>query len=347
MLIDIFSRRYEGVALDITDYSVTPKLLMQAYRILAEDAYPTYTGGKVNEKNKAFWQSLHDQLSRELGIAELWQHYLSYATKWNGNDVSQTYEYLPAERCKKWLFDRTKLYDERFLKEGLSLIELGFRRYEGEIAAMNNAPLDDQWDNFLANRPRGGVRLPGNREDGVLFVRKGRTDRFHLAVEELNARFRQAGLTLHYHNCFIQKSSDELSQAEIENPFWNLVSEERWRNVDLDMKEALDRRDSGGRDPAFYAARALESTIKIISDLKEFATGKEKGAHNFIDQLGSKKNALIEKWEADSLKAFFTSVRNPLGHGAGSAEMPKLSSEQTDWAIEFSMSWIKSLIRRL
>ena len=32
------------------------------------------------------------------------------------------------------------------------------------------------------------------------------------------------------------------------------------------MKEALDHRDTGQRDAAFYAARALESTIKIISD---------------------------------------------------------------------------------
>ena len=113
------------------------------------------------------------------------------------------------------------------------------------------------------------------------------------------------------------------------------------------MKEALDLRDSDGRDPAFYAARALESTIKIISDRKGWTHGKEKGAHNYIDNLASKANAFIAPWEGASLKEFFTHVRNPFGHGAGSAQMPALSRPQTEWAIEFSMSWVKNLIRRL
>jgi hypothetical protein len=44
---------------------------------------------------------------------------------------------------------------------------------------------------------------------------------------------------------------------------------------------------------------------------------------------------------------FVTKVRNPLGHGPGNELMPALNPQQTDWAIETSMSWIKSLIRRL
>ena len=64
-------------------------------------------------------------------------------------------------------------------------------------------------------------------------------------------------------------------------------------NVDHDMKEALDLRGSDGRDPAFYAARALESTIKIISDQKNWTHGKENGAHNYIDNLATKTNAFI------------------------------------------------------
>jgi hypothetical protein len=142
-------------------------------------------------------------------------------------------------------------------------------------------------------------------------------------------------------------STDDLVQKQVETPFWQLLSDPLWANVDTDMKEALDRRDADGRDPAFYAARALESTIKIVSDRKGWTHGGEKGAHNYIDNLASKKNAFITPWEGTSLKEFFTHVRNPFGHGAGSAEMPSLSRQQTEWAIEFSMSWIKNLIRRL
>lgn len=113
------------------------------------------------------------------------------------------------------------------------------------------------------------------------------------------------------------------------------------------MKEALDLRDSDGRDPTFYAARALESTIKIVSQDKNWTRGNEKGVHNYIDNLGAKTNAFVTYWECYILKEFFTNVRNPFGHGPGSDVMPSLSQPQTEWAIEFSMIWIKNLIRRL
>jgi len=56
---------------------------------------------------------------------------------------------------------------------------------------------------------------------------------------------------------------------------------------------------------------------------------------------------LIEVWEMEALKHFFTKVRNPFGHGPGAAPMPSLTDHQTNWAIENSMIWIKSLIRRM
>jgi hypothetical protein len=87
---------------------------------------------------------------------------------------------------------------------------------------------------------------------------------FQSAVDEFNTRFLQARCNLNYHNGFIQRSNDALSEQQVEKPFWALVADPQWKNVDLDM-EALDQHDSGARDPAFYAARALESTIKIVS----------------------------------------------------------------------------------
>ena len=169
---------------------------------------------------------------------------------------------------------------------------------------------------------------------------------YQSAVQELNERLRQARVRLHYHNGFIQQTDDALSVDQIEAPFWSVVSGGRWANVDTDMKEALDQRDDGGRDPAWYAARALESAIKIISGAKGWTHGGEKGAHNFIDNLASKKAGFVARWEADLLKMLFTEVRNPFGHGPGEAPMPELSPEQTSWAIETAMSWVKMLVRR-
>ena len=144
-------------------------------------------------------------------------------------------------------------------------------------------------------------------------VNRELNERYDSAVEEFNTRARQARYPLHYHNGFIQITNDELLNSEIEQPFWDVVSDPIWKNVDTDMKEALDRRDTDQRDPAFYAARALESTIKIISDEKGWTHGGETGAHNYLDNLGSVKNGnFIERWEKQVLKDFFTNVRKPI-----------------------------------
>jgi hypothetical protein len=168
------------------------------------------------------------------------------------------------------------------------------------------------------------------------------------AIRELNARFREAGVILHYHNGRIQLAADDLSQERIAEPFWSIIRDPKWANVDHDMKVAVDLADTGGQDPVLYATMALESTIKIISDEKRWTTGTERGAANYIDNLVSQRNGrFIDSWEADALKAIFSKLRNPHGHGPGSAPQPTLNEHQTTWAIETCMSWIKSLIRRL
>ena len=171
---------------------------------------------------------------------------------------------------------------------------------------------------------------------------------YRSAVHELNVRLRQAGYDLHYHNGFIQIASNPIISSEVDSPFWHAVSPGQWKNVEVDILEAIDRRDTGGRDPALYAAKALESAIKIISGELSLTHGGEKGAHNYIENLASKRAGyFIDRWEAESLKGFFSSVRNPLGHGPGDEKMPELSAQQTNWAIGFCMIWSKSLIERM
>jgi len=346
MLIDFFARRYENQTLRDSFEQRDSRLLVQAFRILAEDIYPYYRDGKEDTIGVAFWTGLHSNMSRELGVKELSPIWFSYTTKWNGNDHLQTHKHAMVTVCESWLTKIVSGSPDEHIKERLSLIELGFRGREAEINAMNASAITDG-ERLVASLPRSGLRVPGDPQEGARKWRETKTADFRACVKELNARFRQAGYPLNYHNGYIQISTDDVVQREIETPFWALVSDPIWANVDSDMKEALDLRDSDGRDPAFYAARALESTIKIISDRKGWTRGGENGAHNFIDNLASKKNGFILPWESASLKDFFRHVRNPFGHGAGSSQMPSLSRPQTEWAIEFGMSWIKNLIRRL
>jgi hypothetical protein len=195
------------------------------------------------------------------------------------------------------------------------------------------------------------MRIPGKGITNVERL-KQENDRengkFKSSVHELNERFKQAGMALNYHNGYIQITADALTQAQVEQPFWEVVSDPIWANVSTDMATALDLRDSGQADPVFYAGRALESTIKIICDQKGWTTQQEKGASDFLNHLESKdKGAFISPWERKILQPFFSNVRNDYGHGAGSAPMPTMTDHQTNLSIEFCMSWIKCLVKRL
>lgn len=248
----------------------------------------------------------------------------------------------PEQRAMEYLEEPYDLWNDAhgdpdsFIKLRLSLLELLFR--EAEAMLREYAPTNDvaSWWTLLQKRtypPKNAV------EDALQATMAG--------IVELNARFKEAGLPFEYHNGLIQRIYDDLTTNEIERPFWSLVSDPRFGNVDSEMKEALDRRDSGKGDAAFHALKALESMLKILSDDLGRTRNSEKGAADFVDNLvSSKLGRYIDIWESDAIKSLFREIRNPLGHGSGNAQPLALSSEQTNWVIENAMSWIKSLVRR-
>jgi hypothetical protein len=353
MLTDIFADRYLGVQMWESFTELDERFLVQGYRIVSEQLFPYFINGKESSAAKTTWTSIHDKLSMELGLNELSPKSYHFQSTFNGNPVTQSGLWSMDKVCKDFVISKYdgKVSADRFMKERLSFVELAFRERENQIDEINrNLPkqlLDAQIQDKRV-RPGGGLRIPGNRADGINAFNNSLNVAFGASVDELNERLRRANFNLNYHNGFIQISDDELMEDQVEREFWSITKDLVWQNVDIDMKEAIDLRDSNGRDPAFYAARALESTIKIISDQKGWTHGGEKGAQNYIENLGSKKNgAFINEWEREALKAFFAAVRNPFGHGAGSEEMPKLIRQQTDWAIETCMSWVKSLVKRM
>lgn len=352
MLTDIFAERYSRRVLWEQHTEAESKLLTQCFRIVAEQLIPYWIDGKASATAKAKWTSLHDRLGMELGVDELAPKYYSYQTTMMGKPYTQSGFWTLDKVCKAFVCGKFtgNVSPDRFMKERISFVELAFRLCEDELAVLNlelpkkieAAKLQDHM------APARGLRLPGSRADGLKAFNDSLNTSFKASVDELNERFRRAGTRLNYHNGFIQVATDQLVEEQIERAFWAVVADPLWKNVDIDMKEALDRRDANDRDPAFYAARALESAIKIVSDQKGWTHGGEKGAHSYIDNLGSKKNgAFIKDWEREALKSFFSAVRNPFGHGPGNAEMPELTVEQTSWAIETCMSWIKGLVQRM
>lgn len=309
MLTDIFARRYRETVLWRTSTESDSRLLVQAFGLVEEvipfrgiDGREIYGAGER-------WTRIHDALSRELGVHELSPRSNAWGSRFPMDWV-----------CKIFVTgDIPRSADaDQVIKERLSFVELAFRAREEQLVqlaadlprrihearlrqAAQRAQLKKLGELARVDQPDVGAQLTAEVEE--------EKSQFRQRMDELNERFRQAGSRLNYHNGFIQLGGDPLLEPGVERPFWRLVAEPRSRNVDTDMKEALDLRDSSGRDPAFYAARALESAIKIISEENGWTTGKERGAHNFIDNLAS--NRLIAPWESDALKHFFTKVRIP------------------------------------
>ncbi|MCU6671146.1 hypothetical protein M8013_20675 [Enterobacteriaceae bacterium H4N4] len=343
MLTDVFSYRYSKFPI-WHEYSTTEQRLLNQLMGICKEALPTFSekGGK-SEAFDDCWKNVHNKVSRELGIPHLFDRYYSYTS--NGFPVSgfHTWEYA-CERFVTAPFDGLQSVDS-FLKERINVIELAMRtRYE-QIIKINTSQSSMTQSLLPLTK---GVTVPGSYQKGLSAFQQEIIKQYAENVSEMNERFRRAGVPLTLHNGFIQISKDEMTENNIAKPFWALLSDPQWKNVDTDMKESLDRRDSKDKDPAIFASKALESTIKIISDVKGWSKGNEKGASNYIENLNSKANGkFIEPWEAELLKGYFTNIRNQISHGPGSKPMPTMTDEQTDWAIESAMSWIKALIARL
>ena len=352
-LTDIFARRYQDTLLWRRFGGNEQRLLVQASRIVSEQLFL--------ESENHVWEHLDRTLSMELGVTNLSALSATGPARVSLQQQIHAATFPAASACQHFMYAPydDSVSPDRFVKERLSFVEIAFRKKEGQITG-ENANLDQRLQEELLKASR---IAPGPREFQVRRLEAKRrlhekekemraanerlNRRFESACRELNARFRQAEANLHYHNGFIQLASDCTTEAQIEQPFWSLLRSSEWQSVDREMKEAIDLRDTGGPNPGFHAAKALESAIKIVSDLRNWTSGKERGAISYLDNLRARKNGeFIAQWEYVILHKFFSAVRNPSAHGAGSEQPLSLSEAQTDWAIGFCMIWIRSLIRR-
>lgn len=330
MLTDIFAVRYEDSCIFKEAGARELRVLFQCFTILGE-MRPIESGDVNRQKSNAnYWETVHKMVANELGMPWLSEPY--YGTVVSEMTFSST------GKPQKSFFEITRDFvrqspDEKtnpdeFIKTRLSVVEIGLRKLY-EASSDSNKFLEALgFGDSLVERTQLAAAL------------------HDAASAEVNVRFDQGQFPLHYHNGFIQFVSDEVISREIEQPFWNLVFDPIWENVDSDMKEALDRRDTGRMDGAFHALKALESTLKIVSDKKKLSTGRESGVPQYIDNLAKKGVGWISQWEADVMRSLFSNVRNPLGHGAGNEPKLTLSKDQTEWILESSMSLIKLIVIR-
>ena len=124
-------------------------MLVQAYRILEEQICPYWTDGKETARGKAFGTDIHDRLSMELGLKSLSPKAYSYQGTLAGKTHTYTGSWTINSVCETWMLKMFHKVDnaDTFVKERLSLIELGFRKRGEEIATLN-----DEFPNSLRKR---------------------------------------------------------------------------------------------------------------------------------------------------------------------------------------------------
>ncbi len=352
MITDIFARRYSGLQIRTQYFEEDRRFMNQAAVMIMDPLWQGRTSDTPSTYTEENLKSVHDAMALEVGREYLSDRFLFYKNTWNGNEYNNTHTNTFAVICKNYLIKipPDMLQGDIWVKERLALVELAFQRRWHQIQAVNQelprAILKAQ-ENDRLQKLAHSLKLPGLQVDGIKARNTQINDAFEELVRDLNERLRLANYKLTFYNGLLQFSEDEAINNQISKHFWDLVKDPKWTNVDLQIKEAIDRRDSGDRTAAFHAVSAVESCIKIISDLKGWTKGTEKGAANYIDNLVSQNNGrFIEPWERELLIKMFGDVRNPFAHGPGQGPMPTLKPEQTNWAIETAMSWCKNLIRR-
>ena len=146
-------------------------------------------------------------LARELGLTELSPEYWGFYNKQN---QCQGFPNTAVQMCEKWMLEPFdgKLSADRVIKARLSLVEIGFRQHETFVAGLNAKLAEkiaaaEKFD--LTFSRNSGLWIQGsNSANGVRAANANSNAKFQMAVNELNARFRQANCQLHYHNGFIQ-----------------------------------------------------------------------------------------------------------------------------------------------
>ncbi|WP_448538543.1 hypothetical protein [Sphingobium yanoikuyae] len=348
MLTDIFYNRYPNKPVKSAWTELDRRFMFQASKLLRVMllSKPEWTQNGQDlyddqARMESTFENAHERVCDELGVDSLVDPYHHY----NGRPERKLYSVISNEYINQKYDLRVQPYVTIGLR--LSLIEQVLRIHSDFVARLKDG-LDSRLEAARSLDSNMSPFSLFNNEQHVLANHKRIAEHLSAAILEINERLRQAAYPLNYHNGFFQFTDDQLTSDEIHEPFWSLVADPMWSNVDMQMKEAIDRRDNADRTAAFHAVSALESVIKIISGVKGWDTGNEKGAANYVDNLGSKRSDnFIEQWEAELLKKMFTDVRNPFAHGPGRDAMPSLSAQQTNWAIDTAMSWTKSLIQRM
>lgn len=346
MITDIFLRRYPEYKLEITK-----ALFVQLFNIY-DDHHIGIHSALLDKVEGYTYSGFADEHIRIIVLSmQKFCHELGCENLDKSEYTQPDWGFSNYRIFKNYVFDESILPIEK-----ISFFEILFRdtaeHFLSEIEFLKNQ-IPEYEEHSLKIQELSKIQntkyYDGDNEK--LKKAKPQLERKILALEKIqdniNQRLKLNKAQLSYHNGYFQNSTDSVIEEQIAAPFWKLISEPKYKNVETDMLQAIYIYDSNGRDPAFYAAKALESMLKIICEDKKIITGEEKLTSHYIDKLNSAKNGtIIINHEKEELLSMFRIRNTRGGHGPGSEEMLTLNSQQTLRYIHAAMVWISNLAIR-
>ncbi len=169
------------------------------------------------------------------------------------------------------------------------------------------------------------------------------------AVSEINERCRRAGFGYRYENQMLARIDNELLHQVITRPALKILSDPRFSGADTEYREAHEHfKSSELRDCAVDCLNALESTMKIICDLKGWEYNRGARASDLLKILRNKE--LFPAYADGSFEQLFATLKSGLpalrnevgGHGAG-AEVPRIPQYVATYALHLSGAKIRFL----
>lgn len=342
MITDVFINRYPTLEIDIpAPFFVQLFNLYDDHHLGIKKAllekFEGYDYSSYIDEHIRIIAFAHKKISNELGYANLDKpQYQEGKRDYNDHRI-----------IKHYIHDK----DINPL-EKLSFLEILFRDAEqhlrSELESVEDTLPDYQYQALCFEMMHGPKVYNSHRikAEDILPKQKMKKEALSNIQTEIAERLKLHKIPLAYHNGYFQQSFDPVIEEKISEPVWKLIAAPKFKNVEIDLLEALDRYNNLDRDPAFYAAKALESMIKIICADKGLTKGREKGAGDFLSYLNSKDHGpIITNDERNELTSMFR-VRNSEGHGPGGEKMPSLTSEQAHRYIHAAMIWIYTLAHR-
>ena len=161
-------------------------------------------------------------------------------------------------------------------------------------------------------------------------------------VDVLNIRLAESNILLRYYNGRLEPSDDSFVAEHVEKPFWELVSGSRWKKASDNMKSALDQREKSASGAVLSAGKALESTLREISENSKWMMVK------CIENI--EKRGIISSYESEQIRIFVDNVRNENSHeeeSSSKGEIRNWTPEDISYIIDYSMITIKNLVQRV